>query len=127
MKMKVLIETEVFSSLANTMLIITIGGVALARQHRIIVQDEAAPAYVSWLGGLGEHVRADWSAVTEDAYLREALEPAKRTIHVVSEPRSDWSCSPPRLSIGDALKLISLPFRILLEDSKSDRNFLVKM
>jgi hypothetical protein len=125
--MKIVIETDVFANNANTMALDNVGYWALRGRHRIVVQDETAAPFLSWLGHLDKDLRADWRAIMEDGYLREALEPATRTIHITSEVLSKWNENPPRLNIPDSIQFISSPLRILLEDAVSDRHFILKM
>ena len=125
--MKIVIETAVFADPANTMALNSMGYWALKGRHRIVVQDDDAPLFLTWLEGLNKTQRAEWSAIMEDGYLREAFEPARRSIYVTPEQHSEWDRAPPRLSVRDLVQFISLPFRILLEDNVSDRGFLLKM
>jgi hypothetical protein len=125
--MKIVIETTVFADQANTIALLNIGYWALKGRHRLLVEDDAAPLFLSWLGGLNEVMRSDWRTIMNDSYQREALEPAKREFHIAPDQLTDWNRTPARLNITDAVQFVSLPFHILLEDSVSDRNFLLKM
>lgn len=59
----------------------------------------------------------------DDCAAREAREPARLIVEVEIRDHSQWT--PPKLTLHDALRLLDRQFVVLLEDSITDRAFLL--
>jgi hypothetical protein len=46
---------------------------------------------------------------------------------VANVAASDWEATPPRLTVADALLLVDTPFRVMMENGRGDRAFLLSM
>ncbi|WP_437568314.1 hypothetical protein [Sorangium sp. So ce542] len=124
--MMVLLEAEVFAetSTADLMVLLWLGA---TRRHRIVVLDDQAPAYTSWLEGLDELTRADWERVVGDGLRQSALEPSYHEVWITARGQSNWCYPNPTLTFDDAVDFLQRPYRILVENGFADRAFLLCM
>ncbi len=99
---------------------------ANSRKCFIYVTDHEHPSYQDWLGGLSKARRDAWLFQIDWAIRQSATHRIFR-VSLVHASQSEWDASPPRLSISDALRLIDTPFRIVLENGRYDRAFLLSM
>lgn len=121
--MRVVLEDSVFEDrwLSDLMVIMWLG---VQGRHRVEVRDPGGARYARWAEGLGRSTSDEWGAMLDLSASDEAREPAYHA--VVLEDRTDpaWSRPPPRLPVGVAVRYLLRPYRILLENNRSDRAFL---
>ncbi len=123
--MLILLAPSVFQA-AGGLTLMSIANYALADRHRLIVLDETHVDYIEWLAAQSPLSRDEWNFISEQGYEREALEPARYQVRVENRPLSDWTATPPALSIQEANQILGLPFHVVLEDAVSDKSFLLK-
>ena len=63
----------------------------------------------------------------DSSYELDSREPSRVEVRVARLQAPDFTCSPPRLPLTDALRLLSRPFRIIAESDRNDRSFLLSM
>lgn len=124
--MKVEIADDAFAS-PDTPALLALFRFGLEDRHRVSVWDDPAPRFEEWKAGLDE-----WSRLVCDESARnflrlEAIEPSWLTVRVVGASVPNWSGTQPLLTPGDALDLLQRPYRVLLENARSDGNFLLAM
>ncbi len=100
---------------------------ALEGSHRIFVDGDREPAFLAWLADQSQALRDQWLQVIDQSYRLEALEPARRAVRVSDVVNSNWAKAIPEISPTDASLLSKRPFCLVVENSTSDRNFLMKM
>jgi len=122
----VLLTKELFSDSSNTMALDVIAMHAMHEKHRVLVEDDRDECFLEWLRALAPAHQDTWDVIIRRGYQLEAREPARRSIMVVSAS-TQWTNTPPVLSIQEAVIFLNRPFHILLEDAVSDREFLLRM
>jgi hypothetical protein len=97
-----------------------------AEHHRVILED-AMPRFNSWLGTLTPILKEEVELAIANGLAQESLEPASLAITVNDVAHSDWTISEPELCLRDAVQLLSMPFKIVLENERSDKAFILRM
>ncbi len=121
--MRVLVEDVLFQIPASTPLLITLFFHAIRDRHRVVA-DPNGP-YRAWAARLDDDTRKFCDNALDFSALAESLEPAVIELRVVAAGTPSWR--PPRLPLVDALELLQRPYKILVEDARSDRAFLLAM
>ncbi|EYF00395.1 hypothetical protein [Chondromyces apiculatus] len=124
--MKAFIEDEVFRSPDFSLKALSLFTLSFQRGHPIEL-DESGAAFQRWLGRRGADDREACEFVIRFSLEQESRNPSRTRVIVATTSKSDWDAEVPRLTLNDALKLLEKPFRVLLEDSHTDRNFLLCM
>lgn len=124
--MRIQLTEDLFGESAGDPLLLVLFAIGLTR-HRILDPDPPAPTFDAWLLGLGEPVRRVCAQVVDSSVRLEATEPAEHAVVVGGVTASDWTACPPRLTLEDAVDLMSRPYRVLLEASRADGAFLLAM
>lgn len=96
-------------------------------KHRIQVEDDQASEFRAWMEGLGAELRERYQTVLYMGYELDSREPSRHEVRVARVDAPDFSRRLPRLPLLFALQFLSRPFRIVLENSRADRNFLLSM
>jgi hypothetical protein len=123
--MKLVLTDSLFAG-ADDLSVLALLQRSLAKRCYIEVRSPRSQVYLSWRDKLPKTRQRAWDNQLEwtdrdnAAYRLAAVE-------VVDGAGSDWSASPPRLSPSDALNLVDIPFKILLENGRYDRAFLLAM
>lgn len=121
--MRAVLHPTLFASPASGALdLLTLFRHGLTGRHRIDA-DRGHPDVVAWLLRQDAQTREECELVLDDCAAREAREPARVIVHVEVRDRSQWI--PPRLVLSDAVRLLDRQFVVLLEDSITDRAFLL--
>jgi hypothetical protein len=99
---------------------------SLAKRCYIQVRSPRSQVYLAWRNGLSQTRQRAWDTQLEwtdrdSAFYRLAA------VEVVDGVASDWTASPPKLSPSAAINLVDTPFKILLENGRYDRAFLLAM
>lgn len=120
--MRVVLSSTVFEriSYVEAALFLWFGGIG---RHRVMVEDAADPRYSRWLAGLPQEVGFDWAEVLNRSLTEDARHPSAHEIRVEARAQSSWGTL--SLTVGDALDLLGRPYRILVENGFSDRDFLL--
>ncbi|MCW5691142.1 MAG: hypothetical protein KIT48_02135 [Pseudolabrys sp.] len=124
--MRVTVRIDVFHDECDTAALDALLHAAISRRHHLLIEDDRNEKFLGWLEGLQPRHRQKWKETIESGYRREALEPAERAIHV-SAYEENWNAPIPIVSVNEAIDCLQKPFRILLEDQVSDRDFLFCM
>lgn len=123
--MLVELSTDLFPSPPSSIEINALAYLALIGRHRIILADDADPAFGEWFDQLNEDAKTEWDLILSDGYDLEALEPAARVLKVNAGGPADWSSDPPSIPLTDAVRFLQQPLIALLEDWSSDRAFVL--
>jgi hypothetical protein len=101
----------------------------LARSSRHIVELEDEDAWRAWLSMHNEPLKSELLGLVEPAArLAHDELPGAMSVQVeASPPQPEWA--PPRLRLGleDTLRLLKEPLGLLLENSRNDWNFLLRL
>lgn len=124
--MRVVLETDILSKASYSELG-TVFYHAFTGQHRILVEDQDAPAFLAWLDGLEKEQRQEWQMALDDGLRLDGQDPAYYGIRIAHLEMSSWNLPVPRLTLADAIQLLKVPFCVLLEDDQADRAFLLSM
>jgi hypothetical protein len=125
----VIIEDEVFSSPSNPLDLLSLFQIGAQGRHRVQT-DPLYPAPGSelnrWLDGLADENLRDHVTLALEIGLEQDARglPADVSIRIGNAPQADWSSSPPRLSLAEALRFLQMPLRLLVEDRHNDGAFL---
>jgi hypothetical protein len=122
--LKLVLRDEVFR--ASALKLAPLFTAALERRHRVEV-DESGPLFRAWLAARSRDDRDEIQTAIDGSLEAEAREPARTLIEVADEAESDWAVIPPVITIDDALLVARAPFRVLVENSTSDRAFLLSV
>lgn len=120
--MKLFLRDEVFRH--SHLKLAPLFSAVLERRHRIEV-DETGPLFKAWLGARSADDQEEVQAAIRSS--REPLEPARIVVEVAGSSTSSWSADPPVVTVDDANALAWQPFRVLVENSTSDRAFLLSV
>lgn len=99
---------------------------SLAKRCYIQVRSPRSHVYLHWRDALSKARQRAWDTQLEWTD-RDSAVYRLATVEVVDGAVSDWTTSPPKLSPSDALNLVDTPFKILLENGRYDRAFLLAM
>ncbi|WP_395459810.1 hypothetical protein ACHMW5_35900 (plasmid) [Azospirillum melinis] len=99
----------------------------ISGRHRVVIEDDEDPAFLEWLDRLSLDLKAEWNDVIDINSRLEANHPSLTQINVINGAKSDWSQKIPNLTIDEALNVCSRSFRILVENSRYDRAFLINI
>lgn len=124
--MKLILSESVFNT-SNSNYLHAIANLAVTGRHRLEIEDENSDTFKSWINGLKAEDREEWEIILDEAYVLETREPARRSVRIVNAEETDWKRHPPHLSISEAVLYLTRPFRVLVENSTSDRSFLLRM
>ena len=125
--MRVVIETKVFARPGVSAELGHLFGLGLQGRHRIQVEDDRAPEFMSWLKSVGRELRESYEQVVDAGYELDSREPSRHEVRVAAVEEPDFSRRPPRLPLGEALRMLSRPFRVVLEHRGADRAFVLCM
>lgn len=127
--MRVLIETQLFAPPQATAELVQLFllGVGVRGRHRIQVEDDRTPELQAWLRSLGRELEEACREAINSGYELESREPSRIEVRVARVEAPDFSCTPPRLPLTEALRLLSRPFRVITESDRNDRSFLLCM
>jgi len=95
----------------------------IERGHIVEVDPFDAPELEAWLDGLGR-LEEDYRSLLDLAIADAATAGMAAQVYVADEPASDWRREPPRLTLGDTLKLLRRPLALLVENERRDGTFL---
>lgn len=123
-EMRVDLALELFQHPVKTLQLDAIADLALSGWHRLIVEDDRDQQFLAWLATLSDAHREVWNEVLSTSYLLESREPAARVIKVCNTSCSVWGLTP-QLTPEDASTYLRSPFLALVEDSESDRGFIL--
>lgn len=124
--MKLVLESNLFQE-KNSIRLHSLVEHSMTGRHRIEIEDEDDVRFRRWLENLRPEDRSHWIGAIKQGYVLEAREPARRIVHVVATDVSDWSATPPRISLENAAHRLVRPFRVLVENAISDRSFFLRM
>lgn len=124
--MMVILEPALFArtKLVDLLPFLWIG--ALGR-HRVVVSDDRAVEYRAWLSMLDTEIRDDWDNMIGAGFKEDAASPSHYEVLVDIIDESQWQGDTPKLTLQDAIDLLHRPYRILLENGHSDRDFLLSL
>ena len=88
------------------------------------IQDDGHPVAI-WLRGLTPKMREECSMSLSLGLEAEMRHPSERCIRVALQNASDWKKVEPVLPISQVLNFLEKPFRILVENNRNDRAFLL--
>ena len=123
--MRLLIADSVFSA-GNRLELRALLQLSLARRCYMDVIAKTSVSYQEWLLELTDAERTAWTLVSEYSARDMAVHRIQDVV-VAGNAVSEWDRSTPRISVTDALRLISIPARILVENSVNDRAFILAM
>lgn len=123
--MRVELSLDLFPNPPSFARLGSIANLALDGRHRLWVADEQSQAFLDWFGALPLSQQEEWRLILDEGYRLEALEPAVRELVVTRGGAAEWKTSPPKLSLDEAANYLNAPFVVLLEDWRSDRDFLL--
>ncbi|MDI1366455.1 MAG: hypothetical protein PSX79_16620 [bacterium] len=124
--MKFVLTASLFQDLVDDIAILGFLQRSMSKRCYIAVRSPNAQGYLEWLQGLPKARRTAWD--TQLAWTtRDAAQHRITPIEVIAGPASDWGATPPQLTTTDALSLVDTPFKILLENGRFDRAFLLAM
>jgi hypothetical protein len=119
-----LVEDALFASPDESLLLSTLVGLCLVREHRFLVMPEGGPHLEAWLQNRPWKERDATKALIAGTNSIEPTEPAVRRVRV-GATGIDWEARPPKVSLSEAIELASRPFGIMLEGLTGDRAFLL--
>lgn len=130
--MRVEIDDDVFvPPHADTPALLSLFRLGLER-HRLVLANDPAPGFEQWSDGLDEWSRELSHSVLDRGMTEGAREPSDVVIHVKAAPSDGGTRTPPELRLpelrlDDALDVLQRPYRLLLENARSDGNFLLAL
>jgi hypothetical protein len=124
--MRVIVETEIFAASQDRGLALSaLFYLGFLGRHRIQVTDSVASPFQQWLKKLSTLEQETIGLSADSGLSEDTSAPKGQTILVCNSGEPDWSASPPRLAIDDAITFLQRPFRVLLENSGNDSAFLL--
>lgn len=122
--MNFILRQDVFAPRNRAGLFALVGSAILTR-HRFGIDERAQDDYAAWLDTLDEYTRGEVELALRWSDRENARSQSGVEFYV--EQRGDSAWSTWTLSIADAVDLAAKPFRIVLENSGSDGQFLLSM
>jgi len=119
------LKTSCFQLNPKTQRLLELADFVVRGRHRIYVEDEDDAAYAAWVAGLPRDLAEGWQLALDFSVEAEALEPARLTISVCEKAQTGAAPISPSLTVEDAARLGREPFRVFVENSDADRNFLL--
>jgi hypothetical protein len=102
----------------------------LALRNRVFVKIDdldTGPAQ-EWLGKQSTTVKAAWKVVLDSSVADLSRHRLAQSLRVTSQiKRSNWLNDPPLVVLDDAVDLAGQPRKIIMENSRADRRFLLSM
>lgn len=123
--MKFVLTDSVFQG-ADDLFVLAFLQRSLAKRCYIQVRTPRSQIYLRWRDGLPQARRSAWDNQLEWTD-RDSAAYRISAVEVVEGATSDWTLPLPKLSPSDALNLVDTPFKILLENGRYDRAFLLAM
>lgn len=121
-----IMDGSYFDDLSDDINILSLLQRAISRKCFIYVANDNHPSYQEWLGALSKSRREAWTFQIDWSIRQRATHRIFR-VSLAHIAQSEWDASPPRLTISDALRLVDTPFRVVLENGRYDRAFLLAM
>ncbi|WP_027236466.1 hypothetical protein [Leisingera caerulea] len=119
------IKNSCFDANPKTQRLLELADFVVRGRHRIYVENEEDIEYANWLETLPPDLADGWQLALDVSMESEALEPAKLKISVCEQATIGVDSIPPSLTVEDATRLGREPYRIFVENSDADRNFLL--
>ncbi len=119
------VKNSCFETNPKTQRLLELADFVVRGRHRIYVEDEEDAKYKTWVKTLPQDLADGWQLALDVSVESEALEPAKLTVSVCEKATIGVDSMPPSLTVEDAARLGREPYRIFVENSDADRNFLL--
>jgi hypothetical protein len=125
--MRIMISDRVFSGSVSTMKLNHLAGFALSGRHRLIVENDRSPGFLSWLATLGPSLVEEWNEALNVSSRLDSIHPSLIQINVIDGTVSNWQTRTPSLTIDDAINVCTRSFRVVVENNRYDRGFLLSV
>jgi hypothetical protein len=120
----VFLADAVFASSQAGLALLSVFHLAYEGWHRVQI-DPPHQAFHGWLERQDEITRSEVELAVEIGEERDVLEiPPDLSIRIGDVGAPDWAADPPRLPLKEALRLLSKPLRLVVENRHNDGAFL---
>ena len=125
--MKVVIKNSLFLDRRNDIDLIALIRHGKSGKHRIIPEKISSLEFLNFIDRLPSHMSDVVKNIISSSAKFDNLEPSSIIVGVKASGQPEWNKRVPLLPINDAISYLSQPFRILVENSRNDRAFLLTM
>lgn len=119
------LEDSCFQNSDSTIHLLALASRTNRGRHQLVVSNVAGVNYCTWRQRQTPDVLDPWDLALDSSIKSQAREPAIHEVIASQRTQSDFSTSPPELSVLDAVSLAEQPFRVALENDNSDRAFIL--
>jgi len=125
--MKVIIDAGLFEDPSiNQLELLEVFSMGFSGRHLVQIAPISDARFDTWLGKQDPIVADECRLAIESGIRVDALAPAVNVIWVTRSNSGNF-CSWNHVKLSQAVNFLRMPFRILVEDNKSDRNFILSV